>query len=117
MQYNSWAETQIGDKYYNKFSLRMRFIFDEPGTRWKYVPGRLRQLQAGPGNALWGVNRKGYIFYRSGINRRRPYGRRWVHVNGRLKHVTVGCRGVFGVSADGKIWSFRPGILLMSDVN
>ena len=78
-----------------------------PGTRWRHIGGRLKQIESGPNGAVWGVNRHNNIYTRVGVSRRNPIGRGWRHIRGRLKHVTVGCRGVFGVNIHHQIWRFR----------
>ena len=77
------------------------------GKRWRYIPGRLSQIEAGPSGVVWGVSKAGYIYYREGVGRRRPIGTRWARVAGRLRYVAAGCIGVFGVSRSGKIWRYR----------
>ena len=78
------------------------------GTRWKHVGGRLKQIESGPNGAVWGVNRRGHIYFRAGISRGRPIGRNWVYIRGRrLNSVSPGCNGVFRLSSNGRIWRYR----------
>ena len=53
--------------------------------------GRLEQLDAGVSGALWGVNKQ-YIFKSS------DGGNNWINVAGRLKYVSAGGGGVWGVN-------------------
>ena len=76
------------------------------GIRWRNVGGRLKRIESGPNGAVWGVDKKGKIFTRAGVSRRNPLGSRWVHINGQLSSVTVGCTGVFGVSRNNVVWKY-----------
>ena len=85
------------------------------GTRWVHVGGRLKQIEAGPGGAVWGVNTANHIYFRAGVSRGRPIGRYWVRIGGSLKHVSVGCVGVYGINKRGQIWRYagRRGVRLL----
>lgn len=77
------------------------------GTRWRHIGGKLKQIEASANGAIWGVNRGNNIYYRAGVTRRNPAGRKWIHVRGRLTHITVGCPGVLGLSRYGHIWRYN----------
>ena len=89
----------------------MFYIFLNSGTKWLYIPGRLNQIESGPNGVVWGTTRANYIYYRAGVHRRRPTGRNWVRVGGRLRFVSPGCTGVYGVSKSGRIWRFNGNIV------
>ena len=77
------------------------------GMKWVSVGGvRLKQVDSGARGILWGTSAKNKIYYRTGINRKRPTGSGWVHVRGRLNFVSPGCRGVVGVDKRGKIYQY-----------
>ena len=85
--------------------------FNSLGTRWRHIGGRLKQVESGPNGVVWGVNRHNQIFFRAGVTRRNPVGRRWHYIRqGRLRHISVGCTGVYGLSTNGQIWKYRGGI-------
>ena len=67
----------------------------------------MKQIESGPNGAVWGVNRRNQIFYRAGVTRRNPIGRRWLHIRGRLSYISVGCAGVYGVNKRHQIWRYR----------
>lgn len=96
-------------------SCRLFLIFI--GTRWKRISGRLKQVESGPNGALWGVNRYNNIYFRAGITRRNPVGRYWVHVKGRLSHITIGCSGAFGVDRLHRIWRYKGRVYFMATWN
>ena len=64
-------------------------------------------MESGPNGVTWAVNRVGYIYYRAGISKAAPTGRRWVLIPGKLSFVTVGCTGVYGVSNQHEVWRYR----------
>lgn len=70
------------------------------------IGGRLNQIESGPNGVTWGVNRASKIFYRAGVNRRRPIGSHWVLIKGRLKSVSPGCTGIYGVNKKGQVWLY-----------
>ena len=71
------------------------------------VRRRLNRIESGPKGVVWGTNRANYIYYRGGVSRHRPVGRYWARVRGRLRFVSPGCTGVYGVSKNGQIWRYR----------
>ena len=81
-------------------------LFLTPGTRWRHIGGRLKQIEAGPNGAAWGINRANQIWFRGGVTRRNPVGRYWVRIKGKLNSVSVGCTGVYGVNRRGQIWRY-----------
>ena len=76
------------------------------GRRWLHIGGRLKRIEAGPNGMVLGVNRAHQIWYRAGINRRRPTGTHWIRIRGKLNYVAPGCTGVYGVSKNGQIWRY-----------
>lgn len=72
---------------------------------WSLQSGRLKQLDLSPYNILWGVNSNHQIFIRNGNG--------WTWVSGRLKHVSVGNAGVWGVNKHDNIY-YREGVTLSS---
>ena len=65
---------------------------------WYRIPGILKQIDTGYSRAVWGVNRGGAI-YKLRRNRRS-----WRHIGGRLKHVSAGEGGVWGVNRHHNIY-------------
>ncbi len=43
---------------------------------------------------VWGVSGSGYVYYRMGVTAKRPKGRYWKRVSGRLKQIDSGPRGI-----------------------
>lgn len=85
--------------------MMFKFIFRK-GTKWRWISGRLKQIEAGPSGMVVGTNRVNYIYFRTGTSRRRPTGRYWVRIGGRMKHVSIGCTGMYGVNKKGLIWRY-----------
>ena len=77
------------------------------GRSWVRVGGTLKQIESGPNGVVWGVNRWNNIYYRAGINKRRPLGTSWIRIGGKLKHISPGCIGVYGLNTRGYIYIYR----------
>ncbi|KAI8493883.1 hypothetical protein Bbelb_282300 [Branchiostoma belcheri] len=74
------------------------------GTGWRQIPGKLKQVEAGlSGRQAWGVNSGDSIFLRT-----QPTDPAWWSVDGLLKFVSVGSRGVWGVNRNDDIF-YRSG--------
>ena len=71
---------------------------------WTQKPGSLKQVDGGLIEAVWGVNIHDFIY------RLRSDGQTWVHIGGRLKHVSAGQGGVWGVNAHDNIY-YRHGTI------
>ena len=78
----------------------------QKGSKWRWIPGRLKQIEAGPNGMVVGTNNADYIYFRTSTSRRNPTGRHWVRIGGRLNHVSIGCRGMYGVNKKGLIWRY-----------
>jgi hypothetical protein len=65
------------------------------------VGGKLRELDVSPSDVVWSVNSGHSIYIRLGT--------RWKKVTGKLKHVSVGNAGVWGVNRFDRIY-FREGV-------
>lgn len=70
---------------------------------WSAIPGRLTQVDVNGENLAWGVNSNDHIWLNTG-----PRGS-WIKTDGRLKHVSVGGAGVWGVNRDDFIY-YREGV-------
>ena len=92
----------------------MKCLYSIVGTRWRHIGGRLKQIESGPRGACWGVNRHRNIYFRAGVTRRRPVGRFWVRIGGKLNFVSAGCSGVYGVSNNQQIWRYRGNFNVLS---
>ena len=66
----------------------------------------LVQLESGPEGAVWGVTSSNEVYYRANVTADIPTGTDWVRVAGRMKHVTVGCLGVFGVDTQERVYRY-----------
>ena len=70
------------------------------------IPGVLTQIESGPGGAVWGTNRLNQVWFRVGVSSRRPTGRYWRRIRGRMSRVSVGCTGVYALNKYGQIFRF-----------
>ena len=65
--------------------------------KWTKISGRLDHVSSGQ-SGVWGTvlqkNRKGLIYYRTGVSRRRPLGLRWRRIGGLLQQIDSGPRGI-----------------------
>lgn len=84
-------------------------INNRAGTRWHRIGGKLMQIDSGELGFVVGVNRRHYIYCRTGITWRNPKGRGWRNIGGRLKYVSSGSYGFWGVNSKDYIY-FRYGV-------
>lgn len=71
---------------------------------WRALPGlRLKTIEAGFGNEVWGVANDGRVYRRAGVSHDTPFGTNWNNEDLTLEDVTTGLKGVFGVNKDGRI--------------
>jgi hypothetical protein len=63
---------------------------------WSSIDGKLRQVDISPSNVVWGTNSGHLIWLRIGTA--------WIQIGGRLKHVTAGNAGVWGVNSGDQIF-------------
>ena len=76
------------------------------GSKWRRIPGKLKQLEAGQYGQVWGVNRVGHIYVRTGVSQQTPWGRGWKRVKTAKawRRVTIGIGAVFGIATNGKVY-------------
>ena len=84
-------------------------MFNRPGRSWYRIDGSLMQIDSGPFGMVYGVNSGRYIFCRTGITWKNPKGSKWRHVPGRLKYVSAGLLGLWGVTYHNYVY-FRFGV-------
>lgn len=74
---------------------------------YEIIPGPPMQcIAVSDKNRVWGVGKDESIWRRSGSS--------WQRINGRLKHISVGESGVWGVQSDGNVY-YRVGTYLDND--
>ena len=69
----------------------------------------MRQTDSGPWGNVWGVNPLNQIWCRVGITWNNPQGKGWRRLPGKLKYVSVGEFGPWGVNKFDNIF-FRYGV-------
>ena len=84
-------------------------MLNRVGTRLLHIPGKLMQIDSGPFGVVWGVDVHLNIFCRTGITWRNLQGRGWRRVAGKMKSLSCGQYGCWGVNADDRIF-FRFGV-------
>ncbi|XP_037615746.1 fish-egg lectin-like [Sebastes umbrosus] len=79
-------------------------------SAWKSVTGSLVNIEISTDGRVFGVNRQGHVYMRSGIRRNRPHGTSW-------RYIPM-CMAIKQVSFDlGKLWAVsRSGTILMCNV-
>ena len=83
---------------------KRRQIFTYIRGKWYRVAGGLKHVSSGQAG-VWGVSVSGYVYYRVGVAAKRPKGRSWKRVSGRLKQIDSGPRGlVCGVNKYNNIY-------------
>ena len=80
------------------------------GLKWRRVPGKLTQLEAGQYGQVWGVNKRGWVYVRKGVTEQVPWGRGWKRVKTKKswRHITIGIGTVYGVAKHGKVYRTIP---------
>jgi hypothetical protein len=70
----------------------------------------LKQLEAGQYGQVWGVNRVGHIYVRTGVTQGAPWGRGWKRVKTAKtwRRISIGIGAVFGVATNGKVYRTVP---------
>ena len=86
-----------------------QILFSQPKKPWQTVPGALMQVDAGPAGVVYGVTKDHKIFCRDGILPALPVGTVWRRVPGRLKYVSCGSLGCWGVNRKNHVY-FRIGV-------
>eukprot|EP00794_Sanderia_malayensis_P003627 gene3627-4141_t len=99
--YGIWGVDGIGDVY---FVERPAKITAGIPLTWYRVPGlRLKQVDAGFGDNVYGVAQNGELYRRVGITHDKPQGDAWQRENANLKSVTTGLKGLFGIAGSDRI--------------
>lgn len=74
-----------------------KFIYRLYRGSWRKISGRLDHVSSGQ-SGVWGTvigrNKRGSIYFRVGVSRRRKLGLRWKRVDGLLQQVDSGPRGI-----------------------
>ena len=87
------------------------------GATWRRIGSRqLNQVESGPNGQVYGVDQAQRIYYRLGVSKRRMFGSNWIHIKGRLRVITAGCNGVFGVTSQYKVFRYTGKIKLKAMV-
>ena len=76
------------------------------GTSWQRIPGKLSEISVGDAG-VWGVNRGGAIYYRTGTgknNGNKKRGSAWKRVSGSLKTISSGKGFVYGTNRNNDIF-------------
>ena len=70
----------------------------------------MAQLEAGKAGQVWGVNKAGHIYVRTGVTEQTPWGRGWKRVKTKKawRRITIGIGTVFGVGKNGKVYRTMP---------
>ena len=66
----------------------------------------MKQIECGFNGEVWGVNITNEVFYRANVTAATPLGTSWVRVQGKMRHVTVGCDGVYGLDEQNKFFRY-----------
>ena len=73
------------------------FQYQYQSDAWVSVSGKLKQIDIGKHNLVWGVNKDDYIYKWTGSG--------WQNIGGRLRHVSVGSDGtIWGVSSSQSVY-------------
>ena len=92
------------DKDQNVHFARRPSLLSGSPLAWRMVPGvKLKQIDAGFGGSVWGVANDSRVYKRTGINHEEPYGKTWLYENAKIKSVTTGLKGVFGVAKNDRV--------------
>ena len=81
------------------------------GTLWLLIRDKLKQIDSGPAGIVYGVDAQDKIYCRTGIKSGNLFGTGWKQVTdyGRLKYVSCGVLGCWGVNSNEIVW-FRSGV-------
>ena len=83
---------------------KRRQIFTYLKGRWHRVAGGLKHISSGQAG-VWGVSGSGYVYYRMAVTAKKPKGRYWKRVSGRLTQIDSGPSGtVCGVNKHNNIY-------------
>lgn len=98
-----------GTDYSNKVYVRRGINGSNPsGTHWQQVMGIMKRISVNPRtNEVWSLTSFGYIFRREGVPRIEmegdAAGKRWRWIPGRLKFISCGDVGVWGLDFAGRV--------------
>jgi len=79
------------------------------GDSWKELdkpaaPSVLHQISVSSDNdEVWATSKTNEVFYREGIEEGSPYGASWVKANGKLKWISAGQAGIWGVAPNDQV--------------
>ena len=78
-----------------------RRLHENHEGKWYNIPGKLKQISAGDGGEVWGVNSANNIYRYNGNHG-------WTQIAGQLKHVSVGQNGVvWGVNSNDDVFRYN----------
>ena len=72
-------------------------------SKWIRISAFLRNISAGHGSSLWGLQPGGTLLQRKGVEGTLPFGDKWVAVDGKTISVSPGLFKIYRVLADGKV--------------
>ena len=107
--YGIWGVGDFGTVYFARRPSNLK-VFP---LSWRVIAGPvMTKIDAGFGNHVWGLTVTGQLIQREGVSHDTPFGTDWAYSEVVLKDVTVGFRGVFGITKDGAV-SEQQGIVFL----
>jgi hypothetical protein len=105
-QYGMWGVSKSGQIYFRQGMTRSR----PAGYKWKKIPGRLNQIEAGKYGQAYGLTKTGYMYVRTGVTQRRPWGQGWKRISTRKmwSHVSIGIGVVYSLDATKNLFRANP---------
>ncbi len=92
------------DEFQNVHFARRPSGYSSVPLNWKVIPGiKLKQIDAGFADHIYGVANDGKLYRREGITYGNPEGTRRSSEDANLKSVTVGLQGVFGIAKNHRV--------------
>ena len=78
------------------------------GSGWHYVPGSLKQIEAGKAGDVYGINSVGNVYRRIGITNSKTTGTGWEKIRQYGSHITTGLNGQY-LLVNGRIIQLNAG--------
>jgi hypothetical protein len=105
-EYGHWGVNKANLIYFREGVSRSNPV----GTKWRRIPGKLTQLEAGQYGQVWGVNKRGWVYVRTGVTEQVPWGRGWKRVKTKKawSRITIGVGTVYGVAKHGQVYRTIP---------
>ena len=72
-------------------------------SKWIRISAFLRNISAGHGSSLWGLQPDGTLLQRKGVEGTLPFGDKWMVMDGKTISISPGLFRVYRVLADGKV--------------